>query len=153
MARLALAGDIPALNAILNHPGVLPYIGEGEALDAAKTPPSILTFIEPHRAILFVPVQKGTWEFHTAFLPQARGREGLKMAKECASAMFETFGAQELVTYTPRDCPHARPPRSMGFRQTGTAQNYIRGVSATEYTLTREEWRRKCQQQQSSAAQ
>jgi hypothetical protein len=142
MARLARVDDIPAIHDILSHPDVATHIGEG--LDATITPPSILTFVEQGRVIFFVPKSEGVWEFHTAFIPEARGRDGLKMAKACADAMFRTYGANVLSTYTTEDNPHARPPRTMGFRPSPLRDDQ---PGITRYSLTRKKWRQLCQQQ------
>jgi hypothetical protein len=141
--RLARAGDIPFINAVSSHKDVAPYISDGTEVDFKNTPPTSLTFVSEYGYILFIPTEGDDWEFHTAFLPEGRGRHSHSFAKQAITQMFDKFSASALVTYTPDDCPHARPPKTFGFKRLGRLEKYVRDKGADIYYLTPTNWKEK----------
>jgi len=117
MIRLAQPEDIDRLNEIANHSAVFPFIGGGEnAIDLTAAFDLHRIYISEHGAIMFFNTGGGVYSFHTMFLPEGRGRHALKVAKHAAQDMFTATNAMELVTLTPDNAPHARPPLTFGFR-------------------------------------
>lgn len=117
MIRIAQTEDIDRLNEIANHSAVFPFIAQDKnPIDLTKAFELHRTYISEFGAIMFYNTGGGTYSFHTMFLPEGRGRHALKVAKHAAQDMFTATNAMELVTLTPDNAPHARPPLTFGFR-------------------------------------
>lgn len=117
MIRLATPEDIGRLNEIANHSAVFPFIAQGEdPIDLTAAFDLHRIYISDFGAIMFFNTGGATYSFHTMFLPEGRGRHALKVAKYAALDMFTATNAMELVTLTPDNAPHARPPLTFGFR-------------------------------------
>jgi len=146
--RQAGYDDIPRLNFIANHPAVFPYVSDGTPIDFANPPQTddppaeAITFMDDFCSMSFVRQGNHSWEFHTMFLPEGRGRHGLAFAKRALAAMFDEHGAIALTTLTPDDAPHASPPLSFGFKKLERIDSYIRGVGAQKWAVTMQTRRR-----------
>ena len=147
--KIWLAGldDVEHLNAIANHPEVYKHIGDGsgQAIDCRVSAPTTIIFASEFGAVLFAPCEGG-WDLHAMFVPDGQGKHAHGALKSAIGQMFSTFSAQAIFASTPDDCPHAKPPRTFGFRPTGRIANCIRGVGATQYKLTLENWSKICPQ-------
>lgn len=127
------------INEIANDPEVNPHIG-GDELDLTGLLEQSVSFVTEGGAIIFTPINNAAYQFHTLFLPEARGKIALKAAKHAAFEMFTSTDAMELVTYTPHDAPHARPPRTFGFKPWFERQDGAFGKPTTWYRLSIHDW-------------
>lgn len=99
------ATDAALHNYIANHPEVKPTLGYNE--DYTDFTP-ILEYPETYvmlsdgigAAAIFEWSAPGVWQAHTMFLPESRGRDGLKAARAMMDHMFES-GAKMLWGMTP----------------------------------------------------
>lgn len=121
---MILTRDAAFLNSVANHPDVRPWLGTDGAspIDFAPLLARQGTFalVNEHGGFVFVSDDGGaTYEFHTQFLPEGRGREALKAAHEAAQTMFGDIGVEELRTYVPHENRAALGlVRLAGFRRT-----------------------------------
>ncbi len=110
-------------NAIINHDDVREHV----SFDDTEFPMDLGPIVESEANVLlmaerggflFVPKREDgqAYELHTFFLKDGRGRELVEAAHEAFEWMFLETPARRLYTYTPDDCPHARPPLSFGWR-------------------------------------
>lgn len=110
-------------NAIINHDDVRPFVVFDDTVlpmdlgRVLENEDNVLLMAE-HGGFLFVPKRQDltAYELHTFFLKEGRGRELVQAAHEAFEWMFLETPARKLYTYTPDDCPHARPPISFGWR-------------------------------------
>lgn len=122
MIRLATAGDIPAINAILNDPAVKPTAALGQSGDLDVT-----TLFNGRNVILSAPgggavfawSSPGVFEGHSFFLPTIRGRKAVALGREMLIFMFR-HGAQRIWGQTPADNrPACMFNRLLGFKSLG----------------------------------
>lgn len=85
--RLATAGDIPAVNELLNHPSVRPTIGGEGVLDASKLINDARNriFFDERGGSGFAWRGPGIYEGHSFFL--VRGRGALTAGQECLALL------------------------------------------------------------------
>ena len=141
MIKIATQADADRINYIANHDSVFPFINvNGEPIDLSSAIDAHTFFISKHGGIVFENLGGGTYSFHTMFLPEGRGRHALKVAKLCAAEMFFGTLAMELVTASPDDAPHSKPPKTFGFRPWFRREKYIRDTGATFYRLHINDW-------------
>lgn len=144
IVRRATAQDAERLNAIANHPDVLPFISQnGLGLDLSASIGANKVYVSDYGALFFEHKGGEVYELHTMFLPAGRGRHALKASKQIFQTMFNE-GAAEIITHTPDDNPQASPPLTFGFKPKSHVKNYFRGHGATLWVLPREKWRHKC---------
>jgi hypothetical protein len=95
--------DARRLNAVANHPDVRPWIGGTGELDltAIVADPANFALEAEHGGWVFVRHEAGTYELHTLFLPQGRGRACLRAWREAERFMFAATDAREIVTRVP----------------------------------------------------
>lgn len=122
-ALLHLTKDSDAVNAVVNHPAIRPFVGEPDAgeLDLSalvERPENLFPFGE-HGGFALLWTAPQTREVHTFILPEGRGkwareaaREGIEMARQC--------GTRLLWTRIPPDAPNVRAYAAfMGMSPTG----------------------------------
>lgn len=140
MIQRATAAHADYINEIANDPNVNPHIGGEKDMDLSDLLGESISFVTEGGAIIFTPVNAAVYQFHTMFVPEARGRHALKAARHSAFEMFTTTDAMELVTYTPDEAKHARPPRTFGFKPWFGRKNAIWGKDTTWYRLHINDW-------------
>lgn len=101
MIRRTMNADF--LNGCANHPEVRPWIGGVGELDLTATAhnPANICIQCGEGAWIFMPLTSGTYEVHTLFPPEARGKPYFWGAKEAVRYMFTETEATELVTKVP----------------------------------------------------
>src|ERR1043165_8916504 len=103
-ASLDLKRDYDArrLNPILNHPDVLPWVAQagGVTLDLSPVVADFrnVLLMTDAGGLLFIQLEPGTYEVHTAFLPSIRGAAGLALAKRALHHMFVATDAMAIMT-------------------------------------------------------
>jgi len=133
--RLALKSDINRLNEIANNPAVYPFmVAEGKVIDFSNLFDDIVVFMSDSGFISFSPIGKKTWAFHSAFLPEGRGKEARNLARFAALKMFSKTECEKLITQTHVTNPKASPPLSFGFRKWFSSNEY------QWYSLSIEDW-------------
>lgn len=104
--------DSTHINYLLNHPSIYdqirgPYT---EPMDMTQILSDsrnvVLTFDKG--GIVFLYLQPGIYEAHTAFLPEGRGRNSIRWTKDVIDWMFINTDACEIVTR----CPEHKPETS-----------------------------------------
>lgn len=122
-ALLHLTKDANAVNAVVNHPAIRPFVGEPEAGDLDLSPlmarPENLFPFGAHGGFALIWTAPHAREVHTFILPEGRGkwareaaREGIEMARQC--------GTQMLWTRIPPHAPNVRAYATiMGMAPTG----------------------------------
>lgn len=142
--RLERTTDATFLNTIANHPEVRPWLGtDGKShvdLGVLLEVPGAFALINEFGGFVFIPEGGGVYEFHTQFLPEARGRIALLAALEGERMMFEDYGAECVKTYV----PHANKAalglvRLAGFTRTHDDDD------ASYWALDRAEWEARTQ--------
>lgn len=138
------------LNAIVNHPEVLPWVslpGMGR-LDMRP----VLASNRRHVALvcdgggmLFEFISPGKFAVHTQFVPEKRGRHALRHVREMVRWMFEHTDAEVLVTMVPQGNVAADAlTRAIGGVLTSEEPDVWNGKPAKFYTMTRQQWIKKC---------
>jgi len=143
-----LSRDSAFLNRIINDPSVFPFVSFGR-----KYPMDVnvvfrdrrnMFLTNEHGGFLFLFKGDGTYEVHTQFLPEGRGRMAMEAAKEASAFMFATVGCKLLTTYVENSNRRTRIfAIKAGFRKVGEVE--LNGFQFDEFHCTREEWGRTCQ--------
>lgn len=130
--------DFEHINRVANAPGMR------EALKLPEGPADLshlqdvgLFLASEYGFVFFQPGVLGCFTFHTAFLPEGRGRHSYRATRAAAEHMFLSTDAIELHTFTPFDNPAARPPKTFGF------QPWFSNASGEFYRLHLMDWARK----------
>lgn len=93
------------LNAIVNHPEVHPWValpGQGDLdLSGAVADQRNILLMSDAGGILFVFHEQGIYEAHSQFLPEARGRQALRVMREAFRWMFTATPCMEILTQVP----------------------------------------------------
>lgn len=103
--------DAAAINAIVNHPEVLPWVAAPGQTELDLTPlvddprNIVLMAGQGHGGFVLVQLEPGVYEVHTQFLPEHRGPRLIKRAREAAHWMFCRTDCMELLTKCPVDHP------------------------------------------------
>lgn len=137
------------INAILNHPAVRPDVadvadGTLDITDKVVGTENVC-LVGEHGAFFVFKFFPGTWECHTAILPDGRGAWARQFATAGAHYMFTATDCVEILTRVPEGhVAAAALTRSMGFRvQFSTPPECLfRGkrVPCTVYALTLQDW-------------
>lgn len=103
--------DAGEINPILNSPEILPFIALPgmETLDVTellKDPGNVLLMAEGG-GIVFCHHDPGTYEVHTTFLPEHRGRNAIRASLEAYRWMFTRTDCMALLTRVPALNPAA----------------------------------------------
>lgn len=119
---LAESSDIAAINAVINHPAVRPYVGAPDAGPLDITPlvkPENLLLFGEHGGFLLQWSAPWTREVHTFMLPSGRGKWAEAAAREGIGIAYER-ATRVLWTKIPRKWPHIRNYAArMGMAATG----------------------------------
>ncbi len=141
--------DAVALNAIVNHPEVYPWVRGAAAgvldLSAAAEDPDNVLLCGDLGAILFTPTLPAIWEVHTQVLPEGRGTWARAFVESALRWMFVQTNAAEILTRVPEgNIPAAALARAIGGRpafRLDHGWNYgDEAVSATVFSLTVQDW-------------
>jgi hypothetical protein len=97
--------DAAEINAVLNHPSVLPWVIVPGLTTLDMTPVvadrrNVLLMAE-HGGLIFEHQLDGIFEVHAQFLPEGRGRHAVQAATEAVSWMFANTECQKVVTRVP----------------------------------------------------
>jgi hypothetical protein len=124
---------------ILNAPDVRPFLGGEGDLDPIDTTHKRRVYLRDGALFLFT--QFGASAIlHSAVKPESRGRVAHSLASEAALDVFTCTGCTEIVTWHKDDQPHARPPKSFGFRRWFSAPKRIDGDDGTWWRLDVADW-------------
>ena len=109
--------DVEHLNRIMNAEGVKEYMKLPEGVDdLSPLMGKVLFLANDHGFLAIERKAPQCYSFHTAILPEHRGRNGYKLARAACEYMFLNTDALELHTFTPFDNPAAKPPKTFGFK-------------------------------------
>ena len=129
------SADIDHINRVANSPGMREALRVPDGMDDLS--PLLdrgLFLVSEYGFIFFDPGELSCFTFHTAFLPEGRGRHAYKATRAAAEHMFLATDAIELHTFTPFDNPAARPPKTFGF------QRWFDGPTGEFYRLHLMDW-------------
>lgn len=142
--------DVDAVNAILNHPRVRPWVSlPGQSLLDARAllqPPHVALMLDDgNGCFLCIEHEPGRYEVHTNLLPAARGVRAMEAARAGMDWMFLHTDCMELITQVPRDNPAARRlTERMGFTlEFSRAHAFPRAsawVDVDYYSLAYRDW-------------
>jgi len=137
--------DATFLNTVANHPDVRPYIGEGDTpldLGPILANPANYALVTDGGGWLLQPIIGGSYELHTLFLAEARGKSYFRAAKEALRWMFTRTDALEVLTKCPDDNPGARMAATlMGFRERFHRDDaWAPGVGISYQVFTLDDW-------------
>lgn len=117
--------DPRRLNEVANHPDVRPWIGGEKPIDLAdlaKDPRNFLLEAQ-HGGWIFARHEPGTYELHTLFLPQGRGKACLQAWRAAERWIWSSTDAREIVTRVPRhNAGAAFAARLCGFKERFTRE-------------------------------
>lgn len=122
-ALLSLSRDSEAINAVVNHPAVRPFVGPVDLGPVDLSPlvdrPENLFPFSEFGGFMFGWTAPATREVHTFFLPEGRG-EWAKAARSEAIEIAREAGTKVLWTRVPLDAPHVEHfARGGGMLPTG----------------------------------
>lgn len=110
--------DVDHLNKILNAVGVKEFMNLPDGADDLEPIMWDVGFLANDHGFLAIENRaEHHYEFHTAVLPDHRGRDGYKLTRAAAEFMFLQTDCVELHTFVPHDNPNARPPKTFGFKK------------------------------------
>ncbi|MBL4753631.1 MAG: hypothetical protein JKY52_08585 [Flavobacteriales bacterium] len=109
--------DVDHLNSIMNADGVKEFMKLPDgASDLSCLIGKLLFLANDHGFLAIEQKARQCYMFHTAILPEHRGRSGYKLTRAACEYMFLNTDAVELHTFTPFDNPNAKPPKTFGFK-------------------------------------
>jgi hypothetical protein len=117
--------DAARVNAVCNHPDVLPTLGLGTGpLDAttAIANERNIFLMGDHGGAMFHWSAPGVYDAHDFFLPEARGKWALAASRAMLAQMFDWYGARMIWAMTPvenRACRYFN--RWLGFKSEGVS--------------------------------
>lgn len=99
------------INAVVNHPGVLPYVAAHgqESLDLGPVLSNLnnIALMCDDGGVLALSVEPGVYEIHTQFTPELRGAAVIKIVRDMIEHLFLATPAIELLTQIPVSNPAA----------------------------------------------
>lgn len=141
--------DAHRINAIINHPDVLPWVAgplQGELdISPVLADSKNVALAGEHGAMLFAWIQPCMYEAHTLVLPQGRGRWTLDFVHAALAWMFLQTDATEILTRCPKGNLGAKAlVRAIegDFQFTAPAgwQLHDRLIPADVYAMSLERW-------------
>ncbi|WP_198352340.1 hypothetical protein [Sphingomonas sp. MA1305] len=115
--------DAAAINAVCNHPAVLPGLSLGlHALDVSDLLEDRrnIAFLGEYGGALFHRTGPGVYAAHDFFLPQGRGQWALAASRKMLAKMFDQFAARLIWAETPVENRACRMfNRWLGFKSEG----------------------------------
>jgi RimJ/RimL family protein N-acetyltransferase len=134
--------DPAFLNSVINHPEVRPWVGgEGEVdVTAQLINPSNVALVNEFGGFILIQHTPGSYEVHSQFLPEGRGRSAREAMREGFDYMFTRTNCEQVITQVPdNNRAAAGLARLAGFRELFRRENAKRGP--TSYmVLTIDEW-------------
>lgn len=136
-------------NTIGNDPDIRPYLGGTQTLDLASIieNPANFCFLNDSKTggHLVVNQGNGVYEVHTMSLPEARGRNMLKLMQDCRGFMFLQTDCIELQTFVPDEAPNVNLWADLaGFRKEYHRDNCFdfngKMIGGTYYSMTYRDW-------------
>lgn len=109
LIELAQHLDAGAINKIMNHPTVRPWVASGTHeidMQGQLDNKSNILLMGEHGGIIFLNVLPGVYEAHTQVLPEGRGEWMDSLGHSAMHWMFTKTDCYELITRVPR--PHTR---------------------------------------------
>lgn len=137
-----------ALNEVLNHPRVRPWVASGSEVlnvSAAVANPKNILLMGEHGGCMFFYMQEGVYEVHTQVLPQGRGEWVSALTEACARWIFTRTPCYEVVTRVPEGHLAAKVAaiaRGMRFEFTRQKECQFRGqlVDVSLYSWRIQDW-------------
>lgn len=119
--------DADAINAVCNHPDVLPTLslghGEIDVSDLIESDRNIF-FLGEHGGAMFHWCAPGVYAAHDFFMPQGRGRWALHASRFMLNTMFAQYRARLIWAETPTDNRACRMfNRWLGFKSEGVSRS------------------------------
>lgn len=137
------SNDVSRLNAVINHPSVHPWVSKTEQeLDASDVIADRRNILleAPHGFFLFHFHEPGTYEVHTQFLPEGRGKNAFICAQEAAHYMFTKTDCVEILTKVQIENVAAKKlTEAVGFTYLFTGSEW-RGKPMNFFRLGIEDW-------------
>lgn len=137
------SNDVTKFNAVINHPSVHPWVSKTEQeLDASDVIADRRNILleAPHGFFIFHFHEPGTYEVHTQFLPEGRGKNAFISAKEASHYMFTKTDCVEILTKVPVENVAAKKlTTAMGFTQLFTGSKW-KEKPVEFFRLGIEEW-------------
>ena len=131
------------LNALANHPMILPYVAPGYAdldLTAFFNNPLNVAIGDDDGALIFGHRGHGVYEVHSLLGPTIRGKAVLIRVRHALKTMFTEHGALVIMGETPDANYRARAVnRAVGGAPAARTVDSL-GRSCTRYILERETW-------------
>jgi len=115
--------DAARINAVCNHPEVLPTLGLGAGpLDVTESiaEKRNIFLIGEHGGAMFHWSAPGVYDAHDFFLPEGRGKWAMVASRAMLDAIFDLYGARMVWAMTPvenRACRFFN--RLLGFKSEG----------------------------------
>lgn len=130
-------------NQVINHESVRSLVSETpDTLDASNVVSDTRNVLleAPSGFFLFHWHEPGTYEVHTQFLPEGRGKNAFLAAQEAAHFMFTKTDCVEILTKVPVENVAAKQlTTAMGFTQLFTGSKW-KGKPVEFFRLGIEEW-------------
>lgn len=150
LASIERQTDARQLNAIVNHPAVLPWVGMGagqERLDLSEAiqSPDVVCLLGVYGGVTFHRLQPGLWEAHTHMLLEGRGQWALACVQACLHYLFTRSEAVEIMTRCPKGnlAATALAKAIHGVFEFTNPAGWIKDgkpISADIYRLTIQDW-------------
>lgn len=97
--------DAEVVNAIANHPSVLPWVTVPgmDTVDVAPllSDPANVAVMTETGGFVFNILAPGEYEAHSLFLPEGRGRHAMESAREALHYMFSVIGGETVWARCP----------------------------------------------------
>lgn len=141
--------DPGPVNELANHPAIHPYVsgpvaGELDLTEAVADPRNIVLICEGG-CFLMQFVEPGTYEAHSLFRPEARGRTAIEAARQALRLMFTDHGADQVLARCPKgNLPVLAFVRALGFAFLRNDEKAFPSrdgfVDQRWFVMTRERW-------------
>lgn len=142
MASLGRTFDAAFLNGVINHPEVRPWVGGEAAINVAEiiANPSNVALVNDFGGFILIQHTPGSYEVHSQFLPEGRGRRSRDAMRDGLDYMFTRTNCEQVITQVPdNNRAAAGLARLAGFRELFRREGAARGP--TSYMcLTIDEW-------------
>lgn len=146
---IARSTDTDWLNRLFNHAEIRPWVAESADgdIDLSKVVGNgqNIALTGEFGATVFLKIDIGMYEVHTAILPEGRGKWAKQFAEQALIWMFCGSDCAEVLTRVPARHPAAQAlTRAVGFSEQFTVPDQVmfRGEpsAVTVYSLTLQEW-------------
>jgi hypothetical protein len=136
-------------NTIANNPDIRPYLGGTQTLDltSAVENPVNFCFLNDDKTggHICTSMGNGVYDVHTLSLPEARGKNMLKLMQDCRAFMFLQTDCIELQTFVPDEAPQVNLWADLaGFRKEYWRPSCFnfksKMIGGTFYSMTYRDW-------------